>query len=269
MRHVPHVDRSLVDIEAALQSLKGWPGGVVCIGGEPTMHEEFMGVCDLWKQYVPRYRAGLWFGRKAETARIPWVYETFGNYNFNDHYNGSWHQPILVSGSDVGLTAEQTERNIDRCWLNHQWCPVIVPGVGAYFCEVAATLDYLLTGGKLGMPIAGDWWRWPIPERQRELCQWCGVPHGLRGSPDTSEVEAIGESWARLRPHLVHKRRYKLPTIDKAATCQHYAKPDGVHHWRSRSLRIWLRQKRFGFGYWWRKRLLWPVVDAIKGVKPC
>ena len=57
-RSCPH-DPLELNVTMPLQSLKGWRRGVGCMGGEPTMHPQFVEICGLYKKYFPRSQRGL------------------------------------------------------------------------------------------------------------------------------------------------------------------------------------------------------------------
>lgn len=261
MRFVKHADRDTESIESALRSLQGWNGGVVCIGGEPTLHSDFLTVCELWHWHVPRWRSALFYGKKITDPIVSgYVEQAFGVRNYNDHYGGSWHQPVLVHSRDLGISSFDIVRNVNRCWLNWNWCPVIVPGVGAYFCEVAATIDNLLSGGRGAVPPHPGWWESEqLFTGQHGLCEWCGIPHGLQAMRDTDKRDAISPRWA----DVLNVKRTQVSTWAMPGEHVHYARPDGEHHTRKRGLRIWLRQKWFGAGYRIRKHIAWPLLERL------
>jgi hypothetical protein len=260
VRQVHQADASLRDIEAALVSLRGWRGGVACLGGEPPRHRHFPLVCDMWRRYVPKHRAALFYSSPLYGDRYDYAANTFGVLSYNDHHAGSWHQPIFVGYQDLGLSYEQHVADRERCWLHWHWCPEVKPGIGAYHCEVAATIDMMLTGGKNALPIAPNWWNWPVPERQLALCEMCGVCHNLPAVRDTSKTEYIGRSWADiLKPqpgqYTMVRSAADLPTDH---TPRHYAEHDGIHYKRRRTWQMFLRQKWFGAGYHLHRLLVWP-----------
>lgn len=266
VRQIKQRDANLDDIEDSLKSLKGWGGGVVCIGGEPSIHRQWVEVKELFREYVPTWRAALFTAKKGA---VVWAQienpSTFGVINFNDHYEGSWHQPVLVSGLDLPMHRNDLKRLRDRCWLNWHWCPVIRPGVGAYFCEVAASIDQLMSGGKNAMPLEPYWWMKGIPNNQAAICYFCGIMLNLPSIRDTSTIEYLSWFWVSLLKPPVNSYKLVESQADFPAdkTPRHYAKRDGIHHFSQRTRRIWLRQKWFGAGYHIRKGLLWPVQDIL------
>lgn len=263
MRHVSHNDESLQKIERALRSLRGYRGGVVCIGGEPTLHTHYQGICKLWRKYVPKSRAALWYGRKiTEPILQEETDATFGTVSYNDHHGGSWHQPIYVVGADIGLSRSQIDRNISRCWMNYNWSPTIAHGKG-YFCQVAALMDHLLGWG-FGFDLVDGWWKRPVGY-QRYLCQLCGIPHNLPPVKDTCGYEYMSSTWIGLmKPRSGYVEVKSREDFRESGVYRHYAVEDGVHYWTKRTPQMWLRMKRAGLAYRLRKTA-WRMTDALLG----
>jgi hypothetical protein len=262
IRHIHPEDRAISDIRAALESLRGWQWGVCCMGGEPTIHHRFRDLTAMWREYIPKWRAVIAYGRHVGRDTQADIDRTFGLQTFNDHTPPSWHEPIFVAPADIGLSVEQARRNIERCWLHWNWTPVVVPGVGCYFCEVVATIDRLRTGGQNAMPIERGWWKRDIPAEQLRLCYFCGIPHGLQPVEDTAVCESSSKRW---QDYLNPKTVGMLSGPQPAAEHIPYAQRDQKHYRITRGPRIWARQKWTGFAYRWRKALLWPLQDMLRG----
>jgi hypothetical protein len=84
------------------------------------------------------------------------IEKTFGIINYNDHESPCFHHPIMIASEEVIRDEKLRNELIDQCWVQLHWSPIITPK-GAFFCEVAATLDTLL-GGPGGYPIEVGWW---------------------------------------------------------------------------------------------------------------
>ena len=65
---------------------------------------------------------------------------------YNEHSTpGGKHTPLLVSIDEVVEDKKLMWEMIDNCWIQSQWSASITPK-GGFFCEVAASLDYLFEG---------------------------------------------------------------------------------------------------------------------------
>jgi hypothetical protein len=256
---------SLEKIEEALLSVKDFPGGVICIGGEPTMHDDFYNVSKLWAEYVNRPRRAIFYGRHPGGEVQRWINQIYPYQTFNDHYGGSWHKPLFVTGQDMGLPITKILKNIDRCMINHIWCPSINEN-GAYFCEVAATIDRFIAGGKHAMNVKPGWWKRDIPEQQKLICQYCGLAQDFPPVRDNGGIEYISAFWAKIfKPEDLTKFKMVLDISEmQGAPYTRYAQKDGLHHWNKATLPIWLRQKRFGMAYR-AKKIWWKIKDMIGG----
>lgn len=183
-------------IENALLSLKEWPNGVGCMGGEPTMHPHFSEICMLYQKYFPRDRCGLWTsGGKKFTEYQALIKKTFGILSYNEHGPSlSYHRPVFVASKDVMPNPFVRAQAIENCWLQHIWSPSITR-TGAFFCEVAATVDQLF-GLRRGLGIEKNWWKADSKAfvHQRDLCNLCGIAMPILSLPDSIEIDFVTRS---------------------------------------------------------------------------
>ena len=191
----------------AVDSLDGYEGLVSVIGGEPLLHPEFHlfaeylrsvrgeqyiemndGRCKaIVKDYLSFAKAERWFEGTINKGKgyslftsMPQTYyqhyedveDTVTNLWLNDHTNPSFHQPILVSRKDLGISDEEFEDMREKCWLQNFWSGSITPK-GAFFCEVAGTLDMLFHGPG-GKQIEPGWWKKDIMEFKEQF-HWCDI----------------------------------------------------------------------------------------------
>jgi hypothetical protein len=220
-------DISLAKFEQAVKSMEGWDGPNKVIGiiaGEPTLHHDF--------ERISRRFAELWGGPLTGNGREPihdfnqfatqrlfdrstgrglWtslgagfykhyetIMEVYGHWNTNTHESGGHHQALLVSRKDyiaaTGLSEEQWEVNRDNCWVQKLWS-ASMNDKGAYFCEVAASIDRLFFGGAHAWPIEHGWWqRQPSDFKdQLELCNYCGLAQPGPSQLDVLERDIISE----------------------------------------------------------------------------
>ncbi len=274
-RAVPHIKTpyfaDLEFVEKALQSLEGWRRGVGCMGGEPTMHPQFVEICGLYRKYFPKSQRGLFTaGGKFYEKHKALIDDTFGIILYNNHTTIGVHQPILCASED--LIKDETLRNelIDKCWLQTLWSPSITPK-GAFFCEVAGTIDNLFAGPG-GFPVEPGWWKRSIPEcrgQRDEFCRSCSAAIPMEQHPSNQAFDYISPSNAeRLKAAgspLVKNGKYKI--IDKTYTrddikrlrkSQSLNKRPDAHDTKG-AANYWFRcedKKYFLIYYWDRLRLL-------------
>lgn len=230
-RLIPHQpkreDMALDVFERAVKSMEGWqaPNRVIgIIAGEPTLHAEFEQLsrrfAELWggpltgngKQPVKDFNQfaierlfdrstgrGLWtslgagFYRHYET-----IMEVYGHWNTNTHESGGRHQALLITREDyrkaTGISDDQWLANRDDCWVQKLWSASI-NDKGAYFCEVAASIDRLYFNGAHAWPVEHGWWqRTPADfKSQLDLCNYCGLAQPGPSQLDMLERDIISE----------------------------------------------------------------------------
>ena len=98
---------------------------------------------------------------------------------------------------DVRLTEQQCREYTDRCWVQTTWSATITPK-GAWFCEVAGTLDGLFEGDK-GWDIDKnpDWWKKQVPEYREQIawaCGKCGCQLPLRPRRSSEGIDDLSPS---------------------------------------------------------------------------
>jgi hypothetical protein len=223
-RAVPHIKRpyfaDLEFVEKALQSLEGWRRGVGCMGGEPTMHPQFVEICGLFRKYFPKSQRGLFTaGGKFYEKHKQLIDDTFGIILFNDHKAGGVHQPILVASEDVIKDEAFRNELIDKCWIQTLWSPSITPR-GAYFCEVAGTIDNLFDGPG-GFPIEPGWWKRGVPEcrgQRDEFCRSCSAAIPMEAHPQNLPYDYVSPSNAKrleaAGSPLVRKGNYRILDVE-------------------------------------------------------
>lgn len=205
-----HKQTYFMDFETfkrAVDSLEGYQGLISTIGGEPLLHPEYKrfaeylrsvrgeqyiemndGRCKaIVKDYLAFAKAQRWFEGAMNKGKgyllftsMPRTYyqhyedveDTVTDLWLNDHTNPSFHQPILVSRKDLGISDEEFAVMRDNCWLENFWSASITPK-GAFFCEVAGTLD-LLFHGLGGKKIEPGWWKKDITEFEDQF-HWCDI----------------------------------------------------------------------------------------------
>ena len=195
----------------AVDSLDGYVGTIGMMGGEPTLNPDFErmaeylaskrpkkisnkmlrpqkhfmdGIHDLEFSHTFLYPCG---NGMRQTVNGPGLWATtLGNYKkyyetiqdciqyqaLNDHSNAMYHQPALISRKSLGISDEAWPKLRDNCWIQNVWSASITPK-GAFFCEVAASLDMLFNGPG-GWEIERGWWK-REPKDFGDQLRWCEV----------------------------------------------------------------------------------------------
>ena len=183
-RHVGHHRKpyfmDLDTIGRAIRSLEGFPGRIGIMGGEPTLHPKFTEILALVRELIPdKSKREFW------TAGFKWkkyrddVLDTFTvqRIAFNNHTQTTgMHQPLLVAIDEVVEDEEIRSILIENCPFQSSWSASITPK-GAFFCEIAASLDWLLDGPG-GYPIEPGWWDKKPDQFADQVAEYCGKCSG-------------------------------------------------------------------------------------------
>lgn len=153
-------------VDRAIESLQGYQGNIGIMGGEPTMHPDFRRICFSLTN-VPKSKRSLWTNGYKMSGYKDVIDATFlpENIIYNPHKDEEdTHQPLEFKVSELVDDKELMWKLIMNCWVQWRWSASIIPigkrpeDLRGYFCEVAAALDLLNTGGKNGMPLDERWW---------------------------------------------------------------------------------------------------------------
>jgi hypothetical protein len=189
-----------MDIETfkkAVDSMVGFPGIVGIIGGEPTLHPNFAEMMEYYAKRIDEPRPAAFlrtpttnfkdYGNMVKYMRgrkrglfsslgagyyknFEVIQDTFPYQSLNDHRTVNTHQAILVTRKELGIPDEEWFKLRDNCWIQNIWSATITPK-GAFFCEIAASLDMLFDGPG-GWPIEPGWWK-RTPAEFGEQLNWC------------------------------------------------------------------------------------------------
>jgi hypothetical protein len=189
-RHVGHhrkpffMDTAFV--RRAIASLDGWEGRIGIMGGEPCLHPDFEEICAIVEEMVPHDRREFW------TAGFKWgeyeslIKRVFPRINYNDHvaYDGA-HTPLLVALEEVVDDPELRAELIENCPFQSHWSASVTPK-GAWFCEIAASMDWLFDGPG-GWPIEPGWWKRTVKDYKDQIDWACNKCSGAIPMPAFSD----------------------------------------------------------------------------------
>ena len=181
----------------AIDSLEGFQGVVGIIGGEPTLHPQFDQLLDYYAAKIPeprpysfirqpvaafheysrmvKYQRGRRRGLFSSLGNgyyrhFEQIQDTFPYQSINDHSSVNTHQAILITRKELGIPDREWFTLRDNCWIQNLWSAAITPK-GAFFCEIAGSLD-MLFGGPGGWPIEPGWWK-RKPRDFADQLHWC------------------------------------------------------------------------------------------------
>jgi len=202
----------------AVDSLDEYPFKVGIMGGEPTLHPDFesfsryiaekrgcQGGYDLARKPTKSFvssrggnrvlnptKIGLWtsLGQKYYD-HFETIQDVYEFQAINDHMNPGVHQALLITRKELGIDDEKWLELRDNCWVQNFWSASITPK-GAFFCEVAATLDMLFDGPG-GWPLEPGWWkRQPCDFKdQLHWCEMCSAALDVPVIQGNSEIDIL------------------------------------------------------------------------------
>ena len=164
----------------AVLSLEGFDGQIGIMGGEPTLHPQFLDILEIYRELVPIEKRALWTSGFKWTEYAEVIGDTFmgDRVHFNDHtQRDGKHQPLGVAVQEVVEDKDLMWELIRACPFQSHWSPVINDH-GAYFCEIAGAQDRVLHNGKHAWPVEKGWWN-KTPEdfedQVQALCPNCSA----------------------------------------------------------------------------------------------
>jgi len=177
----------------------GWTPGIILIGGEPTMHPDFIeflrlsrefvgptGFLQVWSNgYTPEARAACERARVEFNADVPAVTHKF---------KGSVVQPsddIFVSPVDYGRPSPQP------CWIHSTTsCGISVDSGGYSVCAMGGMVDGFLELGLRTKRLADLFDPVKAAEMTERMCAHCG----LSGAPKNRAERAEWRKYVETQP---------------------------------------------------------------------
>lgn len=182
--------------EKIVISMKDFPDILGIIGGEPTLHPQFLEFCEILRKHRDKCLCGLWSNQGSMYEKYENdIKNTFGSLYLNQHIEPIFHTPLLVSSKSV-INDDKLRKNfIENCWIQNCWS-ASVNHKGAFFCEVAGAMS-ILYDGPMGISIeTKDWWKTPLEEFQYQIdwaCQQCGGAIPLKPRRSNSLIDDMSE----------------------------------------------------------------------------
>lgn len=184
--------------KAAVNSIQGTPTLIGVMGGEPLLHPRFEEICLYLQKTFSSERLALWSTLDKRFKRhAPLIAKTFGIVLPNSHSHPRiFHSPPLVNSEKV--LGPRFIPAVDNCWIQKSWSASINPQ-GAYFCEVAASIDLILKTGT-AFDIQTAWWRKKpsaYMAQVKALCSKCGICLNLTPRKDTARTDDLDDWWIK------------------------------------------------------------------------
>jgi hypothetical protein len=173
--HSKPFSMDLETVEIGLGSLQGFPNKIGLMGGEPTIHPQFVEICKLYRNMIPeKSKRCFWTNGANWNKYEDIILDTFYPQNivYNDHKNPEGvHQPLMIAAKDIIDDEELMWELIDDCWIQERWSASITPK-GGFFCEVAAAQDMLFNGPG-GYMIEKGWWNKTPADYRDQVERYC------------------------------------------------------------------------------------------------
>lgn len=244
--HAKPFQMDVATFQKAVDSMEGFPGIVGIMGGEPTLHPQFSEMLDYYAKHIPEPRPGVFIGEpvpsfqhysrtvKYMRGRHRGLWSSLGEgyyRNFeqiqdvfpfqvlNDHRTVNRHQAILITRKELGIPDDEWIKLRDQCWIQNLWSASITPK-GAFFCEIAASLDMLFDGPG-GWPLEKGWWRRKPSEFGDQLrwCEMCSVALNVptMSADDNTDIvsPAMLEKLQKINGPKIRNHKYVVLDLQK------------------------------------------------------
>jgi hypothetical protein len=111
--------------------------------------------------------------------------------------NPSSHGGLMITRRELGIPDDEWITLRDNCWLQNLWSASITPK-GAFFCEIAGSLDMLLNGPG-GWPVEKGWWEREPKDFADQLhwCELCSAALAVPKRDARDEVDDVSPEWLK------------------------------------------------------------------------
>ena len=166
-------------VDASIESKKKWEH-IYIAGGEPALHSNIEGVFAELQRYIDYHKRE--YGTKLLVkyftnnhslrarrilAALP---EDYIVINSNKKDSSRSFKPVCVAPIDLGYYDDD---NLRPCQELYQ-CGMALNHHGYYPCAIAAAIDDVLLGGKLGVKSLGDVTFERMADILHQTCRYCG-----------------------------------------------------------------------------------------------
>ena len=169
-------------------------------------------------------KLGLWSSlNEGYYKHFEVINDTFPTQFLNDHDNTCLHQALLMSRKELAIPDDEWIKKRDACWVQNTWSATITPK-GAFFCEVAGSLDMLFDGPG-GWKVEPGWWK-RTPAEFGEQLNWCehcsgclDVPQRISNDERDDMTPKIFETLQKLGSPKIKRGKYVVhdpKTFDKS-----------------------------------------------------
>lgn len=180
--HTKTFDMDLDFFKRAIDCTLDAPTRLGVMGGDPCVHPRFEEICRIVQNRIPLERREFW------TAGFRWgryealIKETFPIVHYNDHvaYDGK-HTPLLIALDEVVDDPALRAELIESCPFQSHWSASVTPK-GGFFCEIAASMDWLFDGPG-GWEIEPGWWKRGVADYADQIEASCGKCGGCIPMP--------------------------------------------------------------------------------------
>jgi len=186
--------------------------GIRLLGGEPTLHPDFLSVLDLLRDYRERYQPKLRITvvsngyserTKAILCKIP--HDIFIENTSKTSSQQIDFAPFNNAPQDYTEHANSDFRN--GCWITEGLGIGLTPQ-GYYYCAIAGGIDriYGFGLGRKSIPDILD----PMHEQFIQLCALCG--HFCIHTPTATPADGTSTSWQNAYASWEERSRNKVNT---------------------------------------------------------
>lgn len=212
----------------AVDSMVGFRGnqGVGLMGGEPLYHPQFKEFAEYAASKLGAENIGVWSCFPEGKEHLgPVIADCCGTVFINDHSIGNVvHSPFLVSIEEC-VDKRDMWYLIENCWAWRSWSASINT-LGAYFCEIAASMAALFNDGEHAWPVEPEWWTRTPKDYVKQMEKWCpkcgGALCGMRPAQGRYSTEIVDDVSPKMLDRL---KAIDSPKIRRGEYAVHDLKP--------------------------------------------